>query len=205
MVFASAAATSRRVRSSRTPARTSNFRTKASPSGIKASIEHSASKVFYLFCDRPLARTARRRGCRKSQLESFRVTTAVCRKPVPHPISSGSAHVPPSVFRASTGKSRSSAGPTATLSAAISRRPRPKVKLDAGTPAFARWATRVAAEVSGRNVPGVPRRRHPACVDGDRGRARRGLLRTSKPFIDTTSCDASRSPSVRWRVTAQST
>jgi hypothetical protein len=32
-----------------------------------------------------------------------------------------------------------------------------------------RWAAPVAAEVSGRSVPGVPRKRHPVCVDGDRG------------------------------------
>jgi hypothetical protein len=54
---ASAAATSRRVRSSSTPVRDSNTRASGSASGIKNSIEHFRPKLFYLFRDSSLAQS----------------------------------------------------------------------------------------------------------------------------------------------------
>jgi hypothetical protein len=70
MASASAAATKRRVRSSRTCARTLNFRIKpVSAPGINASIKHSGLKLFYLFCDSRLAAQISEMNERKEAME----------------------------------------------------------------------------------------------------------------------------------------
>src|SRR5260370_23840241 len=60
MASASAAATKRRVRSSRTRARTSNLRAKPPPSGIDASIKHFALKCSIYFVTVPKSGEGRR-------------------------------------------------------------------------------------------------------------------------------------------------